>query len=321
MDLKANFKDMDLTTVSPYTGHYAGYTVQKGKLSFQLEYLIVKNKLDAKNSVFLDQFTFGDPVESPEATKLPVRLAVSLLKDRNGEIALDIPVSGELNDPKFSVGGVVLKVIVNLLVKAATSPFALLGAVFGGGEELGYAEFDDGSAVLTDATKKKLEIIGKALQDRPALKMDIVGHADPEKDREGLKQNGMLRKIKSRKIRAMVKTSGETPSLDAVTVTQEEYPEYLKQAYKEEKFPKPRNIIGMAKDLTVPEMEKLILTNLTVTDDDLKALAGERARLVRDYLLQSMQIEPERIFVVETKTLEVEKKEGAKDSRADFSLK
>ena len=321
VDLKANFKDMDLTTVSPYSGHYAGYTVQKGKLSFQLEYLIVKNKLDAKNSVFLDQFTFGDPVESPEATKLPVRLAVSLLKDRNGEIALDIPVSGELNDPKFSVGGVVLKVIVNLLVKAATSPFALLGAVFGGGEELGYAEFDDGSAVLTDATKKKLEIIGKALQDRPALKMDIVGHADPEKDREGLKQNGLLRKIKSRKIRAMVKTSGEAPSLDAVTVTREEYPEYLKQAYKEEKFPKPRNIIGMAKDLTVPEMEKLILTNLTVTDDDLRALAGERARLVRDYLLQSMQIEPERIFVVETKTLEVEKKEGAKTSRADFSLK
>ena len=321
VELKANFKDMDLTTVSPYAGHYAGYTVQKGKLSFQLEYLIVKNKLDAKNSVFLDQFTFGDPVESPEATKLPVRLAVSLLKDRKGEIALDIPVSGELNDPKFSVGGVVLKVIVNLLVKAATSPFALLGAVFGGGEELGYAEFDDGSAALTDATKKKLEIIGKALQDRPALKMDIVGHADPEKDREGLKQNGLLRKIKARKIRAMVKTSGETPSLDAVTVTQEEYPVYLKQAYKEEKFPKPRNFIGMAKDLTVPEMEKLILTNLTVTDDDLRALAGERARLVRDYLLQSMQIEPERIFVVETKTLEVEKKEGAKDSRVDFSLK
>jgi hypothetical protein len=148
-----------------------------------------------------------------------------------------------------------------------------------------------------------------------------VGHADPGKDREGLKQDRMLRKIKARKIRAMVKTGGDTPSLDAVTVTREEYPEYLKQAYKEEKFPKPRNIIGMAKDLTVPEMEKLILTNLTVTDDDLKALAGERARLVRDYLLNSMQIEPERIFVVETKTLEVEKKEGAKDSRADFSLK
>ena len=321
VELKSNFKDIDLTTVSPYSGRYAGYAIQKGKLSFQLDYLIVKNKVDAKNNIFLDQFTFGDPIESAEATKLPVKLAVALLKDRNGEIALDIPVSGELNDPQFRVGRLVLKVITNLLVKAATSPFALLGAVFGGGEELGYAEFDGGSAALTDAAKKKLDIIGKALQERPTLNMDIIGRADPEKDREGLKQYRMLRKVKARKLKALVKAGGEAPALDAVVVTPEEYPQYLKQAYKEEKFSKPRNFIGMAKDLPVPEMEKLMLTNLTVTDEDLKALAGERARLVRDYLLQSMQIAPERIFIVETNTLVVEKKEGVKDSRADFSLK
>jgi uncharacterized protein involved in outer membrane biogenesis len=321
VELTSTFKDMDLTSVSPYAGRYAGYTIQKGKLSFHLDYLIVKDKLDAKNSIYLDQFTFGDRIESAEATKLPVRLAVSLLKDRSGEIALDIPVSGKLNDPKFSVGGVVLKVIVNLLVKAATSPFALLGAVFGGGEELGYAEFDDGSAALTEATKKKLDIIGKALYDRPALKMDITGHAAPEKDREGLKHILLLQKIKARKIRALLKTEGTTTSLDSVAVTPEEYPVYLKQVYKEEKFPKPRNIIGIAKDLPVPDMERLLLANLKVTDDDLKVLAGERARTVRDYLLQSKQIDPERLYVVETKSLEVEKKEGAKDSRADFSLK
>jgi hypothetical protein len=105
VELHADFKDMDLTSVSPYSGRYAGYTVRKGKLSFRLEYLIRENKLDAANSVFLDQFAFGDRIESPEATKLPVTLAVALLKDRNGEIKLDIPVSGELNDPQFSVGG------------------------------------------------------------------------------------------------------------------------------------------------------------------------------------------------------------------------
>ena len=184
LELNANFKDMDLTTGSPYSGRYTGYSIQKGKLSFQLEYLIINKKLDAKNNIMLDQFTFGDPVESPEATKLPVKLAVALLKDRDGRIDLDIPVSGDLNDPKFSVGRIILKVIVNLLVKVATSPFALLSAIFGGGEELGYAEFDYGSAALTDATKKRLDTIGKALNERPALKMDIVGHADPEKDRD-----------------------------------------------------------------------------------------------------------------------------------------
>ena len=321
VELKAAFKDMDLTAVSPYSGRYAGYTIEKGKLSFQLEYLIVKNKLDAKNNIFIDQFNFGDPIDSPDATKLPVRLAVALLKDQNGEIKLDIPVSGELNDPKFSVGKVVLKIIVNLLVKVATSPFALLGSIFGGGEQLGYAEFDYGSAALTAETQKKLDTLIKALHERPALKMDIVGHADPEKDLEGLKQNLLLRRVKAQKIKDMARKGGETPTLDDVIVTPEEYPVYLKQAYKAEKFPKPRNIVGMAKDLPVPEMEKLILTNLKVTDDDLKALSEERAKAVRNYLLQSQQVEETRIFIVESKALDVKDKEGAKKSRTDFKLK
>lgn len=321
VDLKADFKDMDLTPVSPYSGRYAGYTIQKGRLSFQLQYLIVKNKLEAKNNIFLDQFTFGDRVESPDATKLPVRLAVALLKNRNGEIKLDIPVSGDLNDPKFSIGSIIIKIIVNLLVKAATSPFALLGAIFGGGEQLGYAEFDSGSAALTDDTKKKLDTLANALVDRPALKMDITGHVDPEKDPEGLKQYLLSRKVKAQKVKYLAKKGGETPSIDSAKVSDQEYPEYLKQAYKAEKFPKPRNFIGMAKDLPVPEMEKLMLTNMKVTEDDMKALATERARAVRDYLVQYKKIDQERCFIVEAKTLEIEKKEGVKSSRTDFKLK
>jgi hypothetical protein len=104
-------------------------------------------------------------------------------------------------------------------------------------------------------------------------------------------------------------------------VTPQEYPEYLKRAYKAERFPKPRNFIGIAKDLPVPEMEKLMLANVNVTDEDLKALAGERVRAVRDQLLQSKQLEPERVFIVEAGTLPAEKKEGVKDSRVEFKLK
>ena len=271
--LTVDFRDMDLTSISPYAGRYAGYAVEKGKLSFQLHYLIQKNKLDAQHNVLIDQFTFGDPVESPDATKLPVRLAVALLKDRNGEIHLDLPVSGELNDPQFRVGRVVLKIIVNLLEKAATSPFALLGAVFGGGEQIGYAEFDYGSAALTDAVKKKLDILEKALSERPSLRMDIIGHADPEQDREGLKQSRMQQKIRAQKIRELAGKKDETSSLESVTVSPQEYPLLLKRAYKEEKFPKPTNFLGIAKDVPVPEMEKLMLDNMKVTDEDLKALA------------------------------------------------
>jgi hypothetical protein len=148
-----------------------------------------------------------------------------------------------------------------------------------------------------------------------------VGRADPEKEREGLKQTMLLRKVKFQKVKALAGKSDETPGLESIIVTPEEYPVYLKRAYKEEKFPKPRNFIGMAKDLPVPEMEKLMLTNFKVTDDDLKALADERVLAVRDYLLQSGQVEPERLFIVEAKTIAGEKREGVKDSRVDFTLK
>ncbi len=321
VDLKADFKDMDLTSVSPYSGRYAGYTIQEGMLSVQVQYQIVKNKLDAKNDVFLDRLTFGERVESPDATKLPVKLAVALLKDRNGQIKLDIPVSGELDNPKFSVGSIILKIIVNILIKAATSPFALLGALFGGGEQLGYAEFDYGSADLTADTVKKLDILTKALNDRPGLKMDIEGYVDQENDPEGLKHYLLMRKVKAQKIKDLTKKGMEVPSLEAVTVTSQEYPEYLKRAYKEEKFPKPRNFIGIAKDLPAPEMEKLILTHIEVKEADLKLLASQRALTVRDYILKSKQIEPERVFILEAKSIQPEKKENLKDSRADFKLK
>ena len=151
VDLKARINDLDLSPATPYSGKYAGYAIEKGKLSVDVKYSISKGKLDSQNNIFIDQFNFGDKVESPQATKLPVKLAVALLKDRKGEIKLDLPVTGSLDDPKFSVWGIIVKIIVNLIAKAATSPFALLGAAFGGGEELSYVEFDYGSTVITEA--------------------------------------------------------------------------------------------------------------------------------------------------------------------------
>jgi hypothetical protein len=321
VDLKIDFKDMDLSPLTPYSGRYAGYTIEKGKLFLSLKYLIVKRKLDASNNVFLDQFTFGGSVDSPDATKLPVRLAVALLKNRKGEISLDLPVSGSLDDPKFSIWGVVIKIIVNLLVKAATSPFALLGAIFGGGEELSYVEFNFGKDAPDGPAEAKIKTLVKALHDRPALKLEIAGHVDVEKDREALRRIMFDRKVRSQKLKDLVKKGGEAPSLDNVVVDAKEYPEFLKKAYREEKFPKPRNFIGMVKDLPVPEMEKLMYAHLQVTDDDLRLLAQRRARAVKDYLVASQQVEPERVFLVEPKALAPEKKEKQRDSRVVFVLK
>ncbi len=321
VDLKVRLKDLDLSPATPYAGTYAGYTIAKGKLSLDLSYSIAKRKLDAGNDIFIDQFTFGEKVDSPKATKLPVRFAVSLLKDRNGEIKLNIPVSGSLDDPKFSVGRIILRVIVNLIGKAATSPFALLGAVFGGGEELSYAEFNYGSAALPDPGMKKVATVAKALHDRPSLKLDIEGHVDMERDREGLRQVLFTRKIKAQKLNAITKKGQPAVPVDDVRIEPSEYAQYLKAAYREEKFPKPRNFIGMAKDIPVPEMEKLMLAHTEVTDGDLRALASRRAMRVKDAILKSGQVDPERVFIVEPKSLAPEKKEKVKESRVDFRLK
>jgi uncharacterized protein involved in outer membrane biogenesis len=321
LDLKVDFRDMDLSALSSYSGRYTGYGIQKGKLSLSLKYHIEKRKLDSENKIFLDQFTFGEAVDSPGATKLPVRFAVALLKDRKGEIHLDLPVSGSLDDPKFSVWGVVWQIIGNLLVKAATSPFALLGAIFGGGEQLSYLEFPPGSADIPAAEEGKIGNLAKALHDRPSLKLEIEGHVDVEKDREGMRQLIFRRKVAARKLADLATTGQPAPALDNVRVETAEYPKYLARAYKVEKFPKPRNIIGMAKDLPVPEMEKLMLTHIQVTDDDLRQLAVERASHARDRLVATGKVEAERVFLVAPQTLPPERKEKLRDSRVDFRIK
>lgn len=321
VDLKARFSDMDLSTMTPYSGKYVGYTIEKGKLSFDLNYQIAKRKLDSKNNLFLDQFTLGEKVESPSATNLPVRLAIALLKDRKGEIHLDLPVTGSLDDPQFSIWKVALQILVNLISKAATAPFALLGALLGGGEELGYIEYDPGSAVVADANATKIEKLAKALYERPSLKLEIEGHVDPEKDSEGLRQREFMRKLKVQKFNRRLKQGQPSIPIDELTIEPVEYEQYLKLAYKAETFPKPRNILGFAKDLPVPEIEKLMLTHIQITDDDLRLLASQRAMKIKDAILRSGKVEQERLFIIEPRSLAPEKRNMLKQSRVDLRIR
>ena len=321
LDLKAAVKDIELEPFTPYSGKYAGYAIEKGKLSFNVDYKIANRKLKADNQLILDQLTFGEKVESPTATKLPVLLAVALLKDRNGVIDLNLPIGGSLDDPEFSVGRVILQVLLNLIAKAATSPFALLGAAFGGGEELSYVDFQPGLAALDDAAIDKLSKIGKALNGRPGLTLDISGRADPVADREGLKRYLLERAVKAQKVKDLVKKGESAPSFDKVTVEPSEYEQYLTRAYKEAKFPKPRNVIGLVKELPVPEMEKLIITNTEITDEDLLQLANERAAVAQEYLINTAQVSADRVFLVSPKIEAGEGGEKGSGSRVKFALK
>lgn len=329
LDLKAEIRGVDLTTLSTYSGKYAGYAIEKGKLSLFVVYKLENNLLSAENRVFLDQLTFGDKVDSPDATSLPVKLAVALLKNMRGEIDINLPVSGSLEDPQFSVGGVIVRVIVNLFVKAVTSPFALLGSLFGGGEDLSQIEFAAGQSRLSPEALKKVEAMAKAMNDRPALKLEITGRVDSQADREGGKRAAIDRAVRAEKQKDLIKKGVETGSLQTIEVDAKEYPEYLKRVYSATKFSKPRNLIGLQKSLPVEEMEDLLIANTEVTDDDMRQLGMRRGQVVQAWLVGEGKVAMERVFLMAPR-LSSEAKEGGEvqegekkvsASRVDFSLR
>lgn len=316
IDLTAKADGVELTNLTPYSAKYAGYPITKGKLTMDLHYLLDGGKLTADNHIFIDQLTFGDRVESKDATNLPVRLAVALLKNSRGEIDVRVPVSGSLSDPQFSIGGVILRAFVNLIARAVTAPFSLLASAFGGsgGEELGYIEFDPGTSTISQASVAKMDKLATALKDRPSLKVDVVGRVDPEFDRDGLRREAVNRQIREQKL----KDAGDAAEADT-TVKPEEENKYLERAYKAAKFPKPRNMIGLAKSLPPEEMRKLMETNVQVTDADLRELAQRRANAVHVALAE--RVDPGRLFVVAPKLNADGIKDKGKTTRVDFALK
>lgn len=322
LDLKLDFNDIELSPLSPYSGTYVGYLIERGKLNVALSYLVESGQLTSSNKLFLDQFAFGDAVESDRATSLPVRLAVTLLKDRNGEIHLDIPVSGDLNDPQFSVWGVIWQIVKNLLVKAVTSPLALLGALAGGDEDFSAIAFPTGSARLTEQEQAKLVKIAEALRDRPELKLEVKGYIDPELDPEGYRWELLQTKIRREKHLDLRKRQGDAAPAEAdnVVVSPEEYPDYLWRVYSAADFPKPRNFIGLVKHLPDAELEKLLLANTRVGDEELTALAQTRARTVATALTETGGIPRERVFLATSEISALPASAGVSRSRVEFGV-
>jgi hypothetical protein len=250
-----------------------------------------------------------------------VQFAVALLRDRNGVIDLNLPIGGSLDDPDFSVGGIIVKVIVNTISKAVTAPFALLGSMFGGGKELSTAPFDAGSNKVNAETEERMNAMAKALTERPALKLEITGWADPDTDRPALKRAALNRKLRALKAKDLAARTAMNE--DSVTVTAQEYPALLTRAYKAEKFDKPKTAIGLTRDVPVADMEKLMLDNTSVGDDELTALGNQRAQAVEQWLVTNGKIPGERMFIIAAKTGAPIAQEGKDVSpgRVDFSLR
>jgi uncharacterized protein involved in outer membrane biogenesis len=320
LDIAANATNIELTRLTPYSVKYAGYNIEKGKLSMKVKYHIENNQLDAQNNLFLDQLTFGEHVDSPTATKLPVLFAIGLLKDVNGQINIDLPVSGSLSDPQFSIGGVIVRVIVNLLEKALLSPFQLLGSIGGGeGGDLGYVEFEPGQAQLGPAGQAKVAKLAGILASRPALKLDIIGRADRATDTDAAREARLSAKVQGVKYRELLKSDPNT-TFESVSVTPSEYPEYLETVYREADFEKPKNVVGLTKSLPPAQMEQLLRSNMPVNDEDLLGLADRRAAAVRDALVQSGKVPTERLFIVASKLMSDAPQDKGSPNRVDFAL-
>ena len=337
-DLELNFKNIELTTLIPYSGKFAGYLVEKGKLSLDLEYKLSKNILVGENEIFLNQLTLGERVDSPQATSLPVRLAVALLKDSKGNIDINLPVRGDLDDPEFSFGQILLlKAFVNLITKIVTSPFAALGGLVGGdGEALGFIEFEFGKTVLGAGQTNKLKKLALALNERPALGLEIKGIADKRDDWRVLAEITLIHQLKGAKIDEMRAAGQPLPAnIQTFALSGKDYNRLLIKAYvkkfgehpkerlgiESEKVRKSKEVPKDADNLssaggakpsssdTDPEKfiaqtkERLIKT-MAVDEAKLHQLAVERSKQIRIQLVEEGKVSDERLFIVDVEIIE-----------------
>ena len=293
-DLVITLASMDLRPGGPYSGKYVGYGLSKGKLSLDLKYKVSEKILEAENLVHVDQLTFGEKTNSPDATSLPVPLVVGLLKDRKGMIEIDMPIRGNLNDPDFKYGKVVISTLLNLLTKVVASPFSLMGKLVpGGGEDeegLQFIEFQPGSASLTDEDMKKLEALETALDERAGLRLDVKGTFDTTLDREALQ----ARKLHEQ----LLEMSGKSRGATGDTLSPRDEQRLIEKLYA--KLPSPDSTTTESTQPTIEEMKQRVAAAITISDAELEALARQRGEVVRNLLLESGRLTDQRVVLLDS---------------------
>jgi uncharacterized protein involved in outer membrane biogenesis len=284
----------DLTDFSPYTGKYLGYTTRQGKMDIDARVRIQDRKLNIEDKVRLDRWYLGDKVESPDATQLPVKLGLAILRDRKGLIELEIPVDGSLDDPDIHYGKMVWKAILNVFGKIITSPFTLLSNVFGSGnEDLSFIAFAPGASAIPASEHTKLETMVKALTERPELRLEIEATADAQ-DSAVLKRHGLETVLKRLKWNAKKVKSPITPEEETIEPGERE--QWVRTAY-DAAFPPPKGV--KIEPPPVAEMELRLLDTIPIGTNELRALEDARNRASLTALLQNGQVAPDRIFVVQ----------------------
>ncbi len=299
-DINIKFEGYDMTAVTPYTGNFIGQAVDKGRLDLNLGYRVSERELVGENKISLDQFTLGRDIKSANAVNLPVGLAIALLKDANGRIDLSLPVRGNLDEPEFKISKIVFKALFNVITGIATSPFKLLSKLVGGDQELDKVAFVPGKLKMIENHQSRLDSLAKALMQRPQLSMEIRGLYDPDRD---------TRAMQKQKLASFFELPEGVAYADLALSSIEsklsqQFGQEAVAAIKTENMRLPEG----AEETVNPELDvdayryalyEYSLKAQPVSDDELRDLARLRASQVRNYLVETEGLNPERIFIME----------------------
>jgi hypothetical protein len=315
-DIAMQFRNVNLTTLSPYSSKFAGYRIEKGKLSMDLRYQLDEGALNAENKFTFDHLVLGERVESPTATGLPVSLAVALLKDADGKIDLSLPISGDLGNPNVSVRSLLAGAATELIAKLVSSPFTILGnlaGLVGSEEKLDSVRFAPGAASLEEDEKRKLALIAKALGEKPSLSLEIKGTANQDQDPPALAERELLRQIKNAKLmEARWAGEGKTEAPE-LTTGDEDYRRLFTQFYRARlpDSPELRELKSGA-SLAGERFEgakRRLLKDWPVSELDLRALAQARSQSIRQYLVNEAGLPDQRIYLLDVKFTRQEERE------------
>jgi hypothetical protein len=305
-DINVAFKNLELTSLSPYSGRFAGYKIERGKLSVDLTYVVDNRKLNAQQKITVNQLQLGDRVESPDATSLPVKFAIALLKDRNGVIDLDLPMGGSLDDPEFKIWPLVRKVIFTVIEKAVTAPFSALASLFGGGEDTSYVDFAPGSADLDSGAHAKLGSVAKGLDAHPGVNIDIPSLVEPAVDAPAL-ADARWQDFRRQQARQRLGARATDATVAQLLATPKEYESVLEGAYRvgfghKPELPKPAPG-GDPAAAAITWLETALQGQIHIGDADLDTLGRQRAAAVQSALLDGTGIDPGRVFVISSPPL------------------
>ena len=305
LDIATRFRNVELTTLTPYSGKFAGYRIRRGRLNLDLHYRIEQGQLNAENKLLLEGLQLGEQVDSPDAVDLPVRLAVALLKDTKGNIDLSLPVSGNLEDPEFSVMPIVWQTLRNLLLRATQAPFKFIaGLVSGDDQDLSQISFAPGQKELDGDAQATLDTLAAALRERPALTLEIEGLSTVNEDGPPLATARLEDEYRQLLYQSLQRSGAKVPaSPSELEVEEDDKAALLEGIYRSRlKSQPPPEWAELDRDERAAKLEQAVLEHWRGNELVLRRLAQARAAEIKAYLTERGQLDAQRLYLIDVST-------------------